>query len=112
MTLCSGRCYELNEADIEFESSHDHWPFPPFQYDRALLDCGSSSVESNDNLRRVLVSALSCLGDDVASRLVWLTFRLNCQPGEVISELSKLLRSTQDRLGQGPRPSPKLYKYL
>ena len=59
-------------------------------------------------MRRVLVSALdalSCLGDDIASRLVWLTFRLNCQPGNVISDLSKLLRSTQNGLGQGLVPS-------
>ena len=49
--------------------------------------------------------AFSGLGDDIASRLVWFTFRLSCQPGDVISELSKLLRSTQNVLGQGPVPS-------
>ena len=105
LTLCSGRCRELNSADLNFESSHDHWPLPPEQHDRELLDCEVSSVESDDEVRRVLVSALdafSDLGDDIASRLVWLTFRLNCQPCDVISELSKLLRSTQHELGQGP----------
>ena len=103
--MCSWRYHELNKADLKFESSHDHWPFPHFQCDRALLDCGSSSIESNDDVRRVLVSALdilSCHGDDIASRLFWLTFQLNCQPDDVISEFSKLLRSTQNRLRQDP----------
>ena len=40
--------------------------------------------------------AYSGLEDDIASRLsVWLAFRLQCQPGDIVSEMSALLRSSQ-----------------
>ena len=65
-----------------------------------LIDCGASSADSEREGHSVLISAsntCSNFEDGFASRLAgWFALRLKCQPSDVISELSELIRSTQN----------------
>ena len=93
-------------VNIGVGSIHDHWPPSPLHHGIELVNCGAKSEGEG---HRVLVSALdadSSLENDIASRLsVWLALRLQCQPHEIVSEMSELLRSTQKEVQKDLAPS-------
>lgn len=74
-----------------------------------LIGCGASSADIEREWHSVSISASDTglsFEDDFASRLTGrLALRLKCQPGDIISELSELLRSTQTELQRGLTPS-------
>lgn len=93
---------------VGIESSHDQWPPLHLQRGMELNDCDQSSPESEGEGPGVLMSASDAflgLENDVISRIAgWLALRLNCQPSDVIAEVSELIRSTQDRMQNGLVP--------
>lgn len=107
--MSSARKYrQPSAATIGVESSRAYWPSSPLQHGMELIDCDAFSAESNGEGHRLLISASDAfwgLEDDIASHLAWFTLRLKCQPGDIISVLSELLRSTQKGLQSGLTPS-------
>ena len=89
----------MSSARKLHEPSCDHWQ---------PLDCDGPRAEGKGGRHRVLTSAsdaFSGLEEDIATHLAWLALRLRCQPGDIIFQLSELLRSTQKELQKGLPPS-------
>lgn len=103
--MSSARIYHgPSTAAIGVETSR-HCPISPLQHGMEFIECDASSADSEGERHQAPNSAsnaASGLEDDIASRLAaWLALRLKCQPGDIFSELSELLRSTQKESQKG-----------
>lgn len=91
---------------IGVESSHDHWPPLPVQDGMELVDCDSSSPDSEGEGPYVLISASDALlefENDITPHIAsWLVLR---QPSDVIAELSELVRSIHEGMQNGLVPT-------
>lgn len=101
--MSSARRYHgPSTAAMEVGSKPDYWPPSPGQNGMELIDCDASNAGIEGEGHSVLISAsntFASLEDNLASRLAgWLALHLKCQPEDIFSELSDLVRSTRKEL--------------